>query len=149
MTSRGISVVFTSFNASLPMDPVWENDYLTEYPEVQAAKKKKLCLMGSSIAVVSVVIFSAYSSVLRSALSATNSGKQPTNTVDGPSGPESGPLYRIELPPPLVCNDNTTAVYYRAYAPEDSPNAKRWIVEFEGGGSCGGINVMFDYLFIL
>jgi hypothetical protein len=55
----------------------------------------------------------------------------------GPSGPHSGPLYRIVLPKDLVCNDGTEAVYYRSYAPADSPNADKWIIEFEGGGSCG------------
>lgn len=60
----------------------------------------------------------------------------------GPAGPGSGDMRKITINAPgAVCNDGTPAIMYvRAAAPgalePDGPSANRWLIHFEGGGSC-------------
>lgn len=69
------------------------------------------------------------------------------NTPDGrprlaPAAPGTGDMRKITLNAPgAVCNDGTPAIMYvRAARPgatePDGPSANRWVIHFEGGGSC-------------
>ena len=116
-----------------------QTSYHLENEVLLNKKKKQLMILLSLIGLVSIGILLSFSSIVTNGIGKANSGHQAA--TEAPlEGPESGPLYRVVLPEHLVCNDNTEAVYYRSYAPEGSPNADKWIIEFEGGGSCGGIN---------
>ena len=57
-----------------------------------------------------------------------------TCDVSGLSMPSGGAFHRVTLPS-AVCNDGTPAAMY--VRPAADPTDTRWILYFEGGGSCG------------
>lgn len=58
------------------------------------------------------------------------------NLATAPAG-SPRPLRKVELTgPDAVCNDGSPAVMYVRPAPAGSPHADKWVVFFDGGGSC-------------
>ena len=116
-------------------DTSLDQDVPLTFNENERIDRKKLfrrIVVGGLAAILGTVV------LVQTVFSSQNTNPLFQAQTEGSEAYVQRPMERIDLTledPSLTCNDGTPAVYY--IRKSSNPEETRWVVRFEGGGSCG------------